>query len=1006
MPATEALRSYLMSVRHITGADTVSMLLCSRSERHPVFVLHEGTLPPVPELESGRLAAGLGSEAVHPDSLNTDSGDQSFLHCRESSADGGHLLGINIARVQALFAATREPVAHDKRRNAQELPAAAAADGVVWLGLRYADTAQPRFIAEHSCRAAGLTAGTPASTRDCLTWTLALGGYMAWQAYQLALRQQDPVSRLPGRVEFQTCLTDEYEKAVRERHPLGLILVNPDEFGLINHRLGREAGDTALRELAARLSANLRRSDRVFRYGGAVFGVVMPGTQLSAAHAAAEKLRQALTRQPYMDGAARFAFSAGVAVHEPGEHNDLPGEPGDLLRHADQALNIAKLSGGGRSILWQPDGTTTGMGSLDRLSGIFTADTEKDYRNMLLLWDTITVITAQPETETIAREFVDRIGSTFKPGRVGLFAGSGQEQFRLLAASSGKPGADRVVEAGEMSLSGEQRNLLAMAQEHKRTERLRLEAGPGGASRQSQLAYAVPLLARDNCLGCLYLDGPESTLALDTSDLVFLNALASQIAVALDRAELASRWKSEKERESQRLRREVQELRQTLQHTRLVYQSSQMAFVLEILRKVAPTDVTVLITGESGTGKEMLARTLHELSARHSQPFVTVDCGAIAHSLMDAELFGYVKGAYTGAQASSPGRILRAEGGTLFLDEIGEVPLEIQAKLLRFLQEKEITPVGATQSQRVDVRIVAATNRDLAEEVAKGRFREDLYYRLQVVTATAPPLRERPSDILPLAEYFLERFSLEYGKSVRSLDPAATAAFVEYPWPGNVRELQHCILQAVVMSDTEVIGSGQLRLTTSGRNETDQAGHWLPPVENTVPASVPEQSLREMPRPAEAASDLNANPWLALREALERQVRAALAGSRLPVPLGRWLADDLVLAADSAANNTARRASFALGMAETTFRRRLEKVKREFQTGLGARSDAWSSMQPVLSRLLAADQGAAGENIFERARQVLLEEVVARVQQDNVLGSALMGVTAPTYRRWTAALNS
>jgi len=458
----------------------------------------------------------------------------------------------------------------------------------------------------------------------------------------------------------------------------------------------------------------------------------------------------------------------------------------------------------------------------------------------------------------------------------------------------------------------------------------------------------------------------------------------------LDRAELASRWKRERERESQRLREEVNELRQAMPHSRLVYQSSQLEAVVKTLGKAAPTNVTVLISGESGTGKEMLARTLHDLSARKKRPFITVDCSAIAHSLMDSELFGHVKGAYTGAQGSSPGRIIQAEAGTLFLDEIGELPLEIQAKLLRFLQEKEITPVGATRPISVDVRIVAATNRKLADEVARGTFREDLYYRLQVVTVTAPALRERPDDILLLARYFLEKFSNEYGKSLRSLEAAAEQLLMDYPWPGNVRELQHRIVQAVVMSDNEIIRCAELSLPAALTVQTGDAAHH----------SVSQQ------RSASPPPTDNESPWVILREVLKRQLLAVLDNRGVPVPLGRWLAEDLVLAADSKANNTARRACSALGMAETTFRRRLEKIKREFQAGMSARSEDWALVQPVLSRLVAANQASDGENIFERARQVLLEEVVAHVQQDSALGSALMGVTAPTYRRWAASLHS
>jgi transcriptional regulator with GAF, ATPase, and Fis domain len=689
------------------------------------------------------------------------------------------------------------------------------------------------------------------------------------------------------------------------------------------------------------------------------------------------------------------------------------GEPGELLRRADQALNAAKLSGGARTVVWSQDGGDSHLDTLDRLSGIFTADTEKDYRNMLMLWDTITVISSRPETDAIAAEFVDRVGSALGTERVSLYTGLQDDQPRLLAANCAKPGGEgRISDKRDLPLSVEQKNLMDMARRHKRTERLRLagnrQGGAAAGRGKAQIAYAVPLLVRDDCLGCLCLQGSEENLALDNSDLMFLDALASQIAMVLDRAELASRWKREQERESQRLREEVNELRQAMPHSRLVYQSSQLDAVVKTLGKAAPTNVTVLISGESGTGKEMLARTLHDLSARRKRPFITVDCSAIAHSLMDTELFGHVKGAYTGAQGSSPGRIIQAEAGTLFLDEIGELPLEIQAKLLRFLQEKEITPVGATRPISVDVRIVAATNRKLADEVARGAFREDLYYRLQVVTVTAPALRERPDDVLLLARYFLEKFSDEYGKSLRSLEPAAEQLLMGYPWPGNVRELQHRILQAVVMSDNEIICCAELSLPDALTVQPGETAHHSPSQQRSASPPLPEFAAGSgADSDASAASPTgDESPWATLREVLKRQLVAVLDNSGVPVPLGRWLAEDLVLAADSTANNTARRACSALGMAETTFRRRLEKVKRDFQTGMSARSADWALVQPVLSRLVAANEAPGGENIFERARQVLLEEVMARVQQDSALGSTLMGVTTPTYRRWTTSLHS
>jgi hydrogenase-4 transcriptional activator len=1015
MPAPEGLQGYLMAVRRITGAATVSAVIYSLLEPGSAVVLHEGEEEPVPELRTQDAAASFVSRADARGTEHNRSCDDAVLHCRASSAENGYLLRIPVSLFFATLAKERECETRLQRRKSAGAPSGGE-DGFLWLGLRYTTGAPPPFLEWVRVGEQNALAETPVSAEDLLTWTLTLGGYLACQIHHLSYLEQDPISQLPGRVDFQACLRREQDKAVREQQPLGLLLVNPDEFGVVNQRLGRERGDAALREMARRLTNCLRRSDKVFRYGSAVFGVVLPNGSVSATNAAAEKLRHDLARQPFLDGAVRLAFSIGAAVYQPADENAPLDDVNDLLRRADQALNVAKLSGGGRSVLWKPDGTTTAVGSLDRLSGIFTADTEKDYRNMLLLWDTITVISSRPEPEGIASEFVERIGSTLKPARVGLFAGTEDETPQLLAANRDTAnGQDRVTDRLDLVLSGEQRKLMAIACAHKRTERFQLPTAELASSekraKKGYTAYAVPLIARDKCLGCLYVDGPADSLALDSSDVIFLNALASQVAMALDRAALASRWKQEKEQESQRLREEVRELRQALTPARLVYRSSQMQSVLDTFSKVAPTDVTVLITGESGTGKEMLARALHEISNRRDRPLVTVDCGAIAHSLMEAELFGHVKGAYTGAQAASPGRIMQAEKGTLFLDEIGEVPLEVQAKLLRFLQEKEITPVGASRSRLVDVRIVAATNRDLHKEVAAGRFREDLYYRLRIVTVVAPPLRERPDDILPLAEYFLEKFADQYDKNIGHLSPAAETALLEYPWPGNVRELQHCVLQAVLMSDTEEISQSELALTSSVPKATVASPlQYASALITNIPRDRNRPGASQTERPYGAAFDSakgSEDPLEELREALQHQVTIAFDNRNGgAVPLGRWLAEDLVLAADSVSNGTAKRASVVLGMAETTFRRRLDKVKRELQIGSSARSSAWSTMRPILSRLVAAPEVLAGKSIFEEARQMLLKEVVERVRHDGVLGSALMGVTAPTYRRWTAALKS
>jgi two-component system response regulator AtoC len=258
-----------------------------------------------------------------------------------------------------------------------------------------------------------------------------------------------------------------------------------------------------------------------------------------------------------------------------------------------------------------------------------------------------------------------------------------------------------------------------------------------------------------------------------------------------------------------------------------------MADVLRQVRKVAPIKTTVLLSGESGTGKELVARALHELSPRAAMPFVAVNCGAIPAELVESELFGHVKGAFTDATRNKKGLAVEADGGTLFLDEIGELPIPLQVKLLRFLQEEEIRPVGDTRSIRVDVRVVAATVRDLGAAVESGHFREDLYYRLNVVGIRLPPLRERGGDIRTLARHFLSRYArLRTGEPIEAISDEALAAMESYRWPGNVRELEHAIERAAVLCDGPVIREDDLPEPVRGGPPGDVA-----------PAQLPEGSL-------------------------------------------------------------------------------------------------------------------------------------------------------------------
>ncbi len=261
----------------------------------------------------------------------------------------------------------------------------------------------------------------------------------------------------------------------------------------------------------------------------------------------------------------------------------------------------------------------------------------------------------------------------------------------------------------------------------------------------------------------------------------------------------------EKRRLKIQVERLKKEISQKFKGFGIIAISDSMRRVLQLAETIAPTDSTVLITGESGVGKEILAKYIHKLSKRAKAPFISINCAALPETLLESELFGYVKGAFTGAIKDKIGIFEEADGGTIFLDEVGELTLPIQAKLLRVLQEGEIRRLGATGAKRVNVRIISATNKNLLSLIKSNRFRDDLYYRLNVIPIIIPPLRERKEDIVPLAEYFLKSISEKMGKNIKGLTPEAIYMLKEYNWPGNVRELENLIERLIAVSEDEII---------------------------------------------------------------------------------------------------------------------------------------------------------------------------------------------------------
>jgi transcriptional regulator with GAF, ATPase, and Fis domain len=432
---------------------------------------------------------------------------------------------------------------------------------------------------------------------------------------------------------------------------------------------------------------------------------------------------------------------------------------------------------------------------------VLVGDPSRDTRNVGLLLQTIEELYGSDSPSELLRTIVDRAILLAGGDRGALLLAGGSEALEVAVAR----------EAGEKDLPADgilTRGLAERALLTQQTVALTDAEAPGQREQVTQSVFqrelrtvlCVPLPGRSRPLGVLYVDGRRPADAFGPAEQSVLEALAVHGALAIERAELRES-QLRQEREARLLaEQENAALRARLDATEPIGESAPMRHVLETLRRVAASAATVCLLGETGTGKEVLARYLHRLSPRAGKPFVAIDCGAIPESLIESELFGHEKGAFTGATSARPGLFREAEGGTVFLDEIAELPLGLQTRLLRVLQERSVQPVGGSGRVPIDVRIVCATHRDLAGRVAEGQFREDLYYRIAVLPIAVPPLRERGEDVLLLARSFLNRYARMHASEVTGFTREALEALLAHPWPGNVRELENCIQRSVLLA--------------------------------------------------------------------------------------------------------------------------------------------------------------------------------------------------------------
>ena len=314
----------------------------------------------------------------------------------------------------------------------------------------------------------------------------------------------------------------------------------------------------------------------------------------------------------------------------------------------------------------------------------------------------------------------------------------------------------------------------------------------------------APLVEKGSLFGLLYVGNDNLGNLFDEASLEVLTVFAAQASLLVQNALLLNELRLDN--------RELTDRLDQMQYGEIIGTCDAIREIFAKIEKVAPTDISVLISGDTGTGKELVARRIHALSQRSQGPFVIINCGAIPENLLESELFGHVKGSFTGAVATRRGKFQAADGGTLFLDEIGELPPHLQVKMLRALQEHTVTKVGDTKSESVDIRVLSASNRELDNEIKQGNFREDLYYRINVVNLHLPPLRDRGDDIVTIAKYLLIKFALEFGSKTKGFAPAAITAMRKFHWPGNIRQLENKLKKAVVLADKTHINAEDLDL--------------------------------------------------------------------------------------------------------------------------------------------------------------------------------------------------
>ncbi len=608
----------------------------------------------------------------------------------------------------------------------------------------------------------------------------------------------DSLTGLYLRPYFEDRLNSEIQFHKNQNSNFCLLMIDIDFFKNINDNYGHPKGDKILQKLGKIFKNKFRDSDTCARYGGDEFVVLLANTNIKQAELVAKELLQVVNSTDF--SSIKITLSIGISEFNKNAI-DLP----QLLKQADESLYSAKKSGRNCYKIWDKSYSNLKQ---SHIIDILTGDPIRDYRNVEMLLQSIKASISILNYHDLRDKIVDTILEITNSERCLFILIEDNKDWEIKIAKNNK--GELLSEnisysktlINEVIKTGIPYCLKDIADEEATKSQIYLNL---------RSAMCVPLQIKDKLLGVIYVDSQYALRQFSQPELSIFSAVVSQLVLIIENTRLHEKAIEAEKVKERFLEEEIIDLHKKIRGEAMILgKSNAMEVVFSQIKKVAKTDSSVLLYGETGTGKELTARAIHNASFRHGRPFIIADCGAISAELIEGELFGHEKGSYTGAYEQKKGLLEAANGGTILLDEIGELPLLLQPKLLRFLQEKNVRRIGGTKRIKVDVRVIAATNKNLKKLVSEKKFREDLYYRLNVFPIELPPLRKREDDVIILADYFLKL----YGRTrhIKGFTKEAIELLETYQWAGNVRELQHKIERAVIMSESEYISMEDLEV--------------------------------------------------------------------------------------------------------------------------------------------------------------------------------------------------